>query len=381
MKTISSHDDKLSFAESLLQQKKFHFQKRNGRLDLRGLREINVNKVISEMDVDTLQRYLENLTYSEVCADDFRLYSEDCLVRLFQIAQLTLEYLLNVQDTLAINLNSLAAKYANQKRDIKVMQQVISDQKRIIDGFPAGTRETFEPTTDDSTEEQIIVKAESVQKENFSDAVNQNRMCSLLTTMRDEIVVESKRNFEAGLERVVKPCLSSLACQQSEVLKSFGEEILQECRKYAEDEADRIVQSLGRYLSCHQNDIIVLALKTYAEEKYQKNTCTSCQTVADTGIDSDEECNVAESSLSPVPTQGDPHRGLVKNDDGCSETALRKGCFSDEKSTPYCSSATDRGDFINNDIVKSNIKNKRRMRCFTKAFFLPCRTRRSHFRN
>ncbi|GMH97423.1 hypothetical protein TrVE_jg3227 [Triparma verrucosa] len=108
-----------SYAESLLFHKSFYFQQRRGSLDLRSISRVDIDKVIREVDIDTLQAFLENITFSDVSADELSLYSDDTFVRLFQVTQLTLEYLINVQDTLAGNLDSLAQKYSRKKRELE----------------------------------------------------------------------------------------------------------------------------------------------------------------------------------------------------------------------------------------------------------------------
>lgn len=50
------------------------------------------------------QVHLENVVFADVTEDDLRLYSDACFLNLFHISQLLLEYLLNVQDTLATSL-------------------------------------------------------------------------------------------------------------------------------------------------------------------------------------------------------------------------------------------------------------------------------------
>lgn len=353
MKTISSHDaTKISFAESLLQKKKFRFQKRNGRLDLRGLREIDVNKVINEMDVDTLQRYLENLTYSEVCADDFHLYSKDCLVRLFQVAQLTLEYLLNVQDTLAINLNSLAAKYASQKREMRELQALISEKERIKSEIYDGSGECVEPSTDKCSKDPG-----KYQNENLSKHVQQ--MCCLLTSIRDGITNDSKRIFEDGIEKKVESILRSLACQQRDSLSNLGEHVIRQCKECTDNCAAHLLQSIIQYLSRHQCDTILLALETYEKEKLQER----CHSMIDKETESydlhkDNERDLHES------THGTLRQAIGKSDTDCLETAT------DNKSSHCFSSPTHRKFF------KSNLKRKKWIGVCFKDMFLPCRHRK-----
>jgi hypothetical protein len=380
MRRISSYDEtKLPFAESLLQKKKFRFQKRNGRLDLRGLREIDVSKVINEMDVDTLQRYLENLTYSEVCADDFRLYSEDCLVRLFQVAQLTLEYLLNVQDTLAINLNSLAAKYASQKREMKELQALMSEKERKISGFYVGTGENFEPSIDECSEGHIVMKPGKNQDEDLTKHVRQ--MCYLLTALRDDIANESKRIFEDAIERKVEPFLSSLACQQRDCLRSLGEQIIQQFKENTDNHADQLLQSISQYLSGHQSDAISLALKTYEEEKIQERSFKSCYSMADKETESYDLCNDNKGNgfngSILDETHGTLHQTIGNIDVGSLETATDKDPhFSEQKSSDVCPSSTPQSNVSDREISKSNLKHKNRAGIFLIDLFLPCRHRK-----
>lgn len=54
--------------------------------------------------VSRIQGHLENITFADVTEDDLRLYSDQCFLNLFRLSQLLLEYLLNVQDTLATSL-------------------------------------------------------------------------------------------------------------------------------------------------------------------------------------------------------------------------------------------------------------------------------------
>ena len=74
-----------SYAETLLFHKSFYFQQRRGTLDLRGISRVDVEKIIREVDIDTLQGYLENITFSDVTGEDLALYSDETFVRLFQV--------------------------------------------------------------------------------------------------------------------------------------------------------------------------------------------------------------------------------------------------------------------------------------------------------
>ncbi|CAM9926974.1 unnamed protein product, partial [Phaeothamnion confervicola] len=102
---------KFKLVDAVLRRKAFYFQARSGKLDMRSVGRVDIERVVRDVDVDTLQLHLEGIAFCDVTEDDLRLYSDDCFLKLFQLAQLSLEYLLHVQDTLAASLETLAAKH------------------------------------------------------------------------------------------------------------------------------------------------------------------------------------------------------------------------------------------------------------------------------
>jgi Iguana/Dzip1-like DAZ-interacting protein N-terminal len=106
-------------ADAVLHKKAFYFQQRSGKLDVRAIGRLDIRRIVSEVDIDALQQHLENITFSSLDEDDLRLYSDDCFIKLFQLAQLTMEYLLSVQDTLATSIEALAVKYEATRRELE----------------------------------------------------------------------------------------------------------------------------------------------------------------------------------------------------------------------------------------------------------------------
>ena len=67
------------------------------------------------MDIETLQYQLENIAFGELHEEDLRLHPDITIVKAFKLAQLIIEYLLNVQDTLALHTTKLAEGYQKLK--------------------------------------------------------------------------------------------------------------------------------------------------------------------------------------------------------------------------------------------------------------------------
>ena len=112
---VSFESSKLTSVEK---SKPFFFQQRRGRLDLRAVSQVDLERVIRDVDVDVLQAFLENITFSNLREEDLRFLTDQLVIKLFRISQMTIEYLLYAQENLTENLQGLAAKYNGKKRSL-----------------------------------------------------------------------------------------------------------------------------------------------------------------------------------------------------------------------------------------------------------------------
>ena len=75
---------------------------------------------MKDVDIDTLQVFLENLTFSDLHEDDLRSFTDPLVIKLFKISQMTIEYLLFCQEELATDLQQATVKYTEKrKRNVK----------------------------------------------------------------------------------------------------------------------------------------------------------------------------------------------------------------------------------------------------------------------
>uniref|UniRef100_A0A7R9YCD3 Ubiquitin-like domain-containing protein n=1 Tax=Pinguiococcus pyrenoidosus TaxID=172671 RepID=A0A7R9YCD3_9STRA len=116
-------DRNWAFAEPVLKGDGFYFQQRSGRLDLRRLSRIDLERVVREVDVDTLQMHLENLCYSDISEGDLAFASDAQVLQVLKLSQLTVEYLLHVQDTLAENVDAAAHEARGLKEELHASEQ------------------------------------------------------------------------------------------------------------------------------------------------------------------------------------------------------------------------------------------------------------------
>jgi len=111
---------------------KFYFQQRRGGLKLRKFANMDIERVIEEVDIDLLQNHLEELTFCALKEEDIKFMTDPLLVKLFRTAQLMIEYLLFTQSQLAGNLGSLAGKYSAQKRALLRKRQEHAELQELV---------------------------------------------------------------------------------------------------------------------------------------------------------------------------------------------------------------------------------------------------------
>ena len=96
--------------------KGFYFQPRKAKIDLRSVSKLDLNRIVNDVDISSLQSQLENLVYGRLDENDLRFMTDESVIKLFNIAQLTIEYLLYAQEQLTASLHDLAVKYAEKKK-------------------------------------------------------------------------------------------------------------------------------------------------------------------------------------------------------------------------------------------------------------------------
>ena len=66
---------------SVAPQSSFFFQERRGRVALRRIARVDLDAVVEDVDVDTLQAHLENITFGAIEADDLQLFSDEAFLK------------------------------------------------------------------------------------------------------------------------------------------------------------------------------------------------------------------------------------------------------------------------------------------------------------
>ncbi len=83
---------------SLQNSPPFFFQERTGGINWREVNRIDADRLVRDVDLRLLQSILNNITYSKLEEPDLQRFGDATYIKLFRLAQLSIEYLLYTQD-------------------------------------------------------------------------------------------------------------------------------------------------------------------------------------------------------------------------------------------------------------------------------------------
>ncbi|EFJ50393.1 hypothetical protein VOLCADRAFT_88956 [Volvox carteri f. nagariensis] len=78
----------------------FKFESRRARIDWRLLHGIDINAMMRDVDLDTLEKIVNIVAFGDIEAEDTRHLTELNFIKIFRLSQMMIEYLLYVQDCL-----------------------------------------------------------------------------------------------------------------------------------------------------------------------------------------------------------------------------------------------------------------------------------------
>ena len=97
-------------------------QQSGGRINWRQLMNVDLERVTKELDLATLETLLNNVTYAALDREDLERLGDQHFIKLFRVAQLTIEYLLYTQDYFqSVNkvLDLKGREWYQQARDLE----------------------------------------------------------------------------------------------------------------------------------------------------------------------------------------------------------------------------------------------------------------------
>lgn len=127
----------------------FKFRPRRESVDWRRINAVDIDLVVSQLDVDALQEHIGTVTFCSLDGERCQRCQspvDPALVKLLQLAQLTVEWLLHCQEFLTVNLRAaeerlaaaggereqLLARQKKQEEKMKVLTAELKQRKKVI---------------------------------------------------------------------------------------------------------------------------------------------------------------------------------------------------------------------------------------------------------
>lgn len=91
---IKSNNIPISLNAEILRNNNFHFSEKNEHINISRFYQINLNKIIENVDIELLLGYLNDIVHCQLTKSDLPKLLDECYINLFGISQLLVEYLL-----------------------------------------------------------------------------------------------------------------------------------------------------------------------------------------------------------------------------------------------------------------------------------------------
>lgn len=127
----------------------FKFRPRRESVDWRRISAVDIDLVVSQLDVDALQEHISTVTFCSLDGERCQRCQspvDPALIKLFRLAQLTVEWLLHCQEFLTLNLRAaeerltaagrereqLLAQQNKQEEKVKALTTELKQRKKVI---------------------------------------------------------------------------------------------------------------------------------------------------------------------------------------------------------------------------------------------------------
>eukprot|EP00403_Amphidinium_massartii_P029907 CAMPEP_0178391188 /NCGR_PEP_ID=MMETSP0689_2-20121128/11036_1 /TAXON_ID=160604 /ORGANISM="Amphidinium massartii, Strain CS-259" /LENGTH=1117 /DNA_ID=CAMNT_0020011727 /DNA_START=67 /DNA_END=3420 /DNA_ORIENTATION=+ len=112
------------------QPKRFLFQPRTGRINWRLLHSLDLDRIVREGDVESIQTHMDNVTFARFSKEDLEMANDDLIIKVVQLEQLCIEYLHSMCTSSQQILQALLDKVRVQTAALQAAQAGGSNGRR-----------------------------------------------------------------------------------------------------------------------------------------------------------------------------------------------------------------------------------------------------------
>ncbi|XP_028392476.1 uncharacterized protein LOC114517034 [Dendronephthya gigantea] len=127
-----SHFGKPASFENHRRTAAFTFKKRSERVDWRKLAAVDVNRIARELDFKSLQENIMNITFCNIEAEMDSHLVDPNFVKLFQLSQLIIEYLMHSQQFLQFKINEMEATLKDNEQGLEKKSKELEEKQNSV---------------------------------------------------------------------------------------------------------------------------------------------------------------------------------------------------------------------------------------------------------
>lgn len=204
----------------------FQFKQRHGKINWRDIQNLDIDSVISLGDTEKLKGLLDNITYGIVERDDLQRFPDSIVLKLFQVAQLSLEYLNDMKNRMVSDSKLKDSELIDRSGRYEQLQTKISKQQKLVTklqhelSHKRKTLGTYEYLMKQPTTSAFLEKA--MAKENISKCPNCYKVFINSTFL--------SKHIEKRHARPATTPASSSAASVTNIVKSFQDMMLQQMK-------------------------------------------------------------------------------------------------------------------------------------------------------
>ena len=115
----------------------FFFRRRTGKLSWSLLSSVSLSSIISTVNVDLLQDHVDLITYADINETDLAQATDAQIIHLIRLAQLTIEYLLNVQNFLLRQHRHLQRAQQQTQAQLEAARKAGEEKEQLVERLTA----------------------------------------------------------------------------------------------------------------------------------------------------------------------------------------------------------------------------------------------------
>eukprot|EP00884_Botryococcus_braunii_P000696 jgi/Botrbrau1/10627/Bobra.154_1s0016.1 len=235
--------------------KPFAFDPRRIRIDWRLLHSLDIERMVQEVDLDALESCVDFVAFGDVDGEDDRHMSHVNLRRLLWLGQLSTEYLLHVQDTLATDNCQLREAQTANSAHIEALRLRVRELKEVASHAKRESRALAKART-----EEQAAALQQADLQHTQRMVDMDRQLAAVREERDEMSREVA-HLQETVSRLRDQGPSEISTALAEERRVWQDRLQEALRETREAQHDRLeakaeaahAEDLRRQLSSAQS--------------------------------------------------------------------------------------------------------------------------------